>query len=62
MMLPAFIDGPIAPDADVTFPLDSVALQREYLEIIEALDGDAPSHALGARTPWGRSSRAWACP
>lgn len=47
MMLPAFIDGPIAPDADVTFPLDSVALQREYLEIIEALDGDAPSHALG---------------
>lgn len=47
MMLPAYIDGPIAPDADVTFPLDSVALQREYLEIIEALDGDAPSHALG---------------
>ena len=47
MMLPAFIDGPIAPDAEVTFPLDSVALQREYLEIIEALDGDAPSHALG---------------
>ena len=47
MMLPAYIDGPIAPDADVTFPLDSVALQREYLEIIEALDGDVPSHALG---------------
>lgn len=47
MMLPAFIDGQIAPDADVAFPLDSVALQREYLEIIEALDGDAPSHALG---------------
>lgn len=41
------VELPVATDPRRSEPLDSVALEAEYLDILEDLDGDAPSHEAG---------------
>ncbi|MDY2777006.1 MAG: hypothetical protein SOU51_01320 [Collinsella sp.] len=41
------IDLPITADPMVSMPLDSVSLQREYIDIMDSLDGDGDSHRRG---------------
>lgn len=41
------VELPIAAEGSPSLPLDSVALEDEYIELARARKGDAPSHAAG---------------
>lgn len=44
---PNHVELPVTPTSDVSFPLDSLALEYEYLALANELDGDEAGHRAG---------------